>query len=364
LDSAVAKQLFERGVAAAAKRDWELATGLFEESLRHAEHRATRFNLVVANDELGRSLEVVRHAWAFLDLPGTESRPEARAQVRELMEQATRALAVLNIEALQGIAELSADGRPLQVVHGPLFYLLPGPHVLRTSEPGQPDRIVELTLEAGQAGNWPAPPARANPAMEESSPRHKSTASTQLAPIPRKALVALRGQKLATARYRAAWALGGVGATSGIASVALYAAAKLRGETLVREGWTAPGYPRDADRYGMLKNAVAPLALAGGALMAGAIILGPHAAERTSLAWGVAAIVSGAALAGLGAFWLAQGPSPLIEGTHVQSPVIQAGCLWLGASLPLLTYGSKWAIARARNRSFARETFALPSVNW
>src|SRR5689334_18648551 len=89
-DPVAAKQLFEQGVAAAANKDWEVAAGLFDESLRRAEHPATRFNLLLANDELGRSLEVVRHAWAFLDLPETESRPEARVQVRDLLERATR----------------------------------------------------------------------------------------------------------------------------------------------------------------------------------------------------------------------------------------------------------------------------------
>jgi hypothetical protein len=356
-----AKQLFEQGVVAAANKDWAVATGLFEESLRHAEHPATRFNLVLANDELQRSLEVVRHAWAFLDLAETESRPEARVQVRELVERATRALAVLDMEALRDKAELSVDGHPPQVVHGTLVYLLPGAHVLETRRPGQLVQKAELTLEAGQSGDWPNGNTNAS---AESPPTPVPSANAQLAPVRVAAPVEAHTQKLETLRYRAAWTVGGVAAASAVAAVALYAAAKLRGEDLAREGSSAAGYPGNADHYGALKNAVAPLAIGSGVLMAGAIALGPRLTQGKSLGWGVAAIASGAALVGLAGAWFAHGPRPLVEGTPVESPVVQAGCLWLGASLPLMTYGVSLLIARARRRPSAEHSFSPLKVVW
>lgn len=345
-----ARRLFEEGVNAGASKDWELAVQRFEASLQEAEHPAARFNLVLAYAELRRNLDVVRHAWVFLDLPETESRPEARVQVRELLEKATRTLAVLNTERVANEAKLRVDGRPPQVTHGTLVYLPPGSHTLETQRPGQAAAYaVTLSLVAGYFGHWPELPENAAAvAQPRSLVVAKAPVAPPLVPAP------------SSWRYRAAWAVGNLGAVTGVAAVALYAATKLRAEELEHADWSEAGYIDEADRYGRLKLSVAPMALGSGLLMAGALLLGPRIAQSGSLAWGVAALASGVAMVGLGAVWLAHEPRTLIKGVEdVTSPVHQAGYLWIAASLPLIAYGLTVVIARARQRTMTADS-ALP----
>ncbi len=358
----VARRLFAEGVAAAASQHWEVAADIFEESLRHAEHPATRFNLVLTSAELHRPLDVLRNAAVFLDLPETDSRPETRLRVRELMTEATRALAVLDIAMQPKSAELSVDGRPPEVLYGGRIYLLPGLHVLATRKPGKAPTQVEQLLEAGQSVAWPelregrvSPEPSSLPASAQQAGAHAAAkASVQ-------EVATTRSERR---RFRTAWAIGGLAAVSGAASVALYAATKVLGEELARKGAAAAGYPSSADRYRTLQYTVAPLALTSGVLMAGAIALGPRLTRGVSLGWGVGGIASGIALAGLSAVWLAREPQPLVAHTPVQRPYVQAGCLWLGASLPLLSYGLILLIERARGRPLPVQSLLPLKVSW
>jgi hypothetical protein len=114
-----------------------------------------------------------------------------------------------------------------------------------------------------------------------------------------------------------------------------------------------PGFLTAADRYLALKNAVAPLAIVGGSLMAESIPVGPRSARWGSRGWAIASLGVAAALLGTGLVLLVREPDE-IGRTRLGQPDRQAGALLIGVGLPLASYGITFYGFRARTRSSER----------
>ena len=150
-----AKALFERGVALSQEQRWAEAAAHFERSVQLADRASTRFNLVRAYSALGRSLDVARHALAFLALPPEPRRADARKEVEQSLQTASRDLSILTIHALPPDGLLLVDGAATLVRDALRLYLLPGAHRLELRVDDAPPEVTDVELGAGQTMVWP-----------------------------------------------------------------------------------------------------------------------------------------------------------------------------------------------------------------
>jgi hypothetical protein len=334
-DDALARERFEQGVRAASEGRWEEAKQFLEASLRESDVPATRYNLIVANQQLGSPLELVRHALAFLAAPSSPAQAELRGSVQELLDAATSALAVVSIEALPPDAQLTIDGSAPAVLHAGRAYLVPGRHRFELRRANASIEAAEADLAAGDTVPWPRAPAPAAlPPPVEEAPQ-VAPSEPHAPPLPR------------SVRPRAsAWGLGIAGAISGLTAIGLYAAAEYRGRQLPESDMAADGYVPAADRYSRLKYTIMPFAFLGGALLASAVAADTAHARRGSMAWAIASLGFGAAMLVAGAVLVAVKPPALVEDTDLRTLSRERGSLLLSGSFPLISYGVTFSIGR------------------
>jgi hypothetical protein len=333
------KRTFEEGIAAAQEQRWDDARVHFETSLAQADKPATRFNLLLVSKQLDQPLEVARHALAFLTLPAQLEHAAARAHARELLAQAIGRLATLTTDALPHALELYVDGVSPRAREPSKVYVMPGAHRLEAKRDGVLMGASSVELAAGQVTAWPHPPEQVLPTAELISPPpqhvdHYSPTSPN------------RSER---ARTRFAWAFGGMGAAIQLSALGVYLGAVHRAEQFGERDLFQPGVVEARDDSLRLQDAVAPLALTGGMLMAAAIATGPRATRTGSLGWSLGALASGSIMAGSG-LALAVSKAPTVPGGRLPQPTRQAGYLLATSALPLLVYGVGFLTTRQRDR--------------
>lgn len=356
-DELQARELFSAGVQAILARNWPEAVRLLEASLAHKDKPACRFNLVVANRELHRPLEVARHAIAFLATVEGRSHSEEALEIRAFLAAALRELVTLQVEGLPLGAQLKIDDRPPRVTDGSRIYELPGLHRLELWVGERQLESIEIELDAGVVQSWPRVRAVREPAAAEASAA-QSTASHESPDAPSGMVGPVQPRVAdppsadappmlsAPTKKKLAWTLGLTGAVTGLAAFVSYGYAARRAGEL--QGWnpSETGYTTAADRYSRVQTSVMPLALASGALMAAATPFVAHK-PRAALTVSIAALVAGVAAASVGTVLMVRTPKTLIEGTDLTGPSREAGSLFLGVALPLLTYGARLQFERS-----------------
>lgn len=362
-DDAVARQHFEAGVEASEASRWEDAVQSFEVSLSERDRPATRFNLILAHEQLKHPLEVVRHALAFLAQESVPGREDARERATMLLNQAKREVASLSTVALPADSRLEVDGNPPSVVRAGRVYLLPGVHHLELLLVGGARETNDVALSAGQELSWPRSdvgtpsPVASTTERSKVPPRHQAAQTADL-----------RAGEVSLARFRlrAAWVAGPVGAGLALAAGACLLISDQRGDRLAKddiEGARRPGYFGRLNRYWSSVDAIMPLALAGGVLMASAVLLGPRFVPRGSFSTSIASIFAGIAALGFGIYWLAREPARLISTTDIDRPSREAGSLLLSAALPLLAYGITFPLVR-REKARVGLGLAAARIAW
>jgi hypothetical protein len=349
-DDVPGRRSFEEGVAAAAEQHWQAACQHFEASLAEADKPATRFNLILANHELQRPLEVVRHALAFLAYPEQPEHAAAKARARELLELVTKQLAVLTTDSLPESAELSVDGAAPSVKEQHRVYVAPGLHHLEARLGRELFEAIEIHLAAGQVTPWPRQGrSRSTPRVVQLTPPSPPAALVLelAAPPPSPPL-----------RTRLAWTMGSMGAAIQLSALGAYLGTLHRANEFMRRDLFEPGVERTRDRYLRLQRAIAPLALVGGALMASAVAVGARSTRAGSLAWPISALVAGSAMLGAGLALVLREPARL-QGGDLREPTRQGSSLLAAGALPLFTYGIGCLHVRKRARP-GRNLAALP----
>lgn len=355
------KQSFEDGVAAAQAQRWQEARSHFEASLVQTDKPATRFNLVLANEQLDQPLEILRHALAFLALPEQSEHAAARTRARELVARSTARVAVLTTDGLSAPLELQVDGAPAVAFADGRIYLAPGPHRLETKHAGATLGASVVELTAGQVAAWPQPEVSAPepPVRVEEPPPTASHAAASTWDADAGA-ISLRSERT---RTPIAWALGSMGAASYLSALGVFLGALHRADEFGERDLFQPGVREARDDSLRLQNAVLPLALTGGGLMAGAIATGAHSRRAGSLAWSIGSIAAGSGMAAAGLAISLHEPPP-VPDTNLPMPTRQVGYLLASSALPLLTYGIGFLLTYRRER--ARQVTALFSsgVRW
>jgi hypothetical protein len=362
-DDVVAKKLFDEGVAATNEARWQDAARLFSESLRERDRPATRFNLILSYWELKMPLELARQALAFLSRPEPDSQRGARARAAELLDWASRQLATLDISDVPASAQLSVDGEELPRVMTLRAYAQPGVHRLEARF--GPDLVeeVELELFAGETRPWPRT-ARKVAVAPVSDASHADTLSVSVrvpSPPPHKPAV-----RKTSWRRPTTYALAAVGAALALSAAGCWWLAEARANHIAHAGEQGAGdsdHVHDVDRYLRAANAVAPLALSAGVLMSAAVVLDERLLRRGTTAWSIISLGLGAALLGLGSYWLIKPPSNVLEGTDIRRPSRQGGALLFSLSLPFLTYGIASPISRRRGTVLGLHRF-LRGATW
>jgi hypothetical protein len=90
--------------------------------LAQEDRPGTRFNLVMAYLELGRPLDVARHAVAFLRFPPEPHRAEARQKVEGALDSVRRELSRLNFNTLPEGSQVRVDGAEVLVRDGSCIF--------------------------------------------------------------------------------------------------------------------------------------------------------------------------------------------------------------------------------------------------
>jgi hypothetical protein len=365
-DEARARQQFELGVAAIDANRWEDAAKLLEASLADEERAATRFNLILAYHELGRPLEVARHALHFLSAAMAPGKESSRAKAEELLARALRELAILDTSLLPAGSALQIDAAPPALTAGASIYLLPGTHRLRLQLAEGRSEQGEVTLSAGESRSWP----RSAPALEPPAPPAVVTVSVK--PARRHAEArspepVARDNSLASARTYAAPAMAGLGVALALAASGCLWLSQVRANDLARsgvEGSEKRGYVSASERYHRGLDAVIPLAFVGGALMAGAVVTSTRLTQRGSFAWSIASVVAGGALLVAGTFLLARDPGDVVPGTGMERPARSAGSLLAAAGLPFTTYGVVFLVTNKRRVQLDLTGLANARLRW
>jgi hypothetical protein len=348
-DDVLARERFEQGVRAASDGRWLEAKQHLEASLRESDKPATRYNLIVANQQLGSPLELVRHALAFLAAPPSAAQAELGASVQELLDAATPALAVVLIDALPADAQLLIDGAAPALLHEGRIYLAPGLHRFELRRANASVETAEADVTAGQTAQWPrAPPPAALPAApaEDGPKAALPAAPVEDGPKAARTVPPVAPEPPPFRTRTSVRALAIAGAISGVTAIALYVAAEHRGRPLPDSDLESAGYARSAERYSRLKYTIMPFAFLSGALLASAVVADTMRARRGSMAWAVASLVLGGALLVTGGVLLALNPAPLVDGTGLETLSRERGSLLLSASFPLIGYGVTFSIGR------------------
>jgi hypothetical protein len=340
-----AKQLFDDGVRAVAAGRTATACALFEASLAEADRPATRFNLALANSQLGRPLEVARHALALRAGDARALPPDAVQRTQELLDAAQRELAILDTSALPAEDVLRIDGSAALVVHAARVYVTPGRHRLELTHADQ-TTSVELELAADQITPWPQPVAAEPQDAVPLTVARDASADARLpvaAPVPPGAEAARTGPRL---RRTLSLSTAALGTALSLSAWACYIRVERVGSDLSRRDPMGEGFVSDASAYWRLQRAILPIAFTGGVLMAAAVAVRER--ELSSFGWALSAVAAAGVVLTAGAVLLARSPEPLIEQTEYREPSRQLGGLLVSSGLPLLTYGIRGLVRHRR----------------
>jgi hypothetical protein len=363
-DDVLAREQFEIGVAAADENRWSDAVAHLEASIAQSDRAATRYNLVLAHDRLGHSLEVVHHGLAFLAKPDEVERTEARVKVQELVAQAKSQLAALDTEALASGTVLFVDGGPPLAREQSQVFVLAGAHRIEVRAPGRAPDVSEQSLVAGQVLRL-LPPAALLPPPAPDRVSERTITRAELSEHVRKPT---RDDPVSSLpRQRAAWALASVGAAAFVAGVACLGLSYARANRLRSggvEGTELSGYLDASGRYQRSLNTVIPLAFASAGLMSVAVGLGEKVVRRRNLTFMVVSLVAASVLFGAGAFLLARDPGAVVAMTGLDMPSRQLGGLLFAAGLPLATYVVGLAIRNDRRHARAQVSLSGARVAW
>jgi hypothetical protein len=355
-----AKRLFDEGILAAQAKHWDEARLHFEASLAEADKPATRFNLVLVNEQLGRPLGLAHHALAFLAMSQQHEHAAARARARELLTRAISQLATLTTDRLPAELELHVDGAKPVASNQSEIYLEPGSHHLQATRNGALISATDVELVAGEVTAWPQPD------VGTAAAEHMADASTTT-PLPHEqvpvAELHISSLPRESARTPVAWTLGTMGAALQLSALGVYFGALHRAEEFSERDVFQPGVDEARDDSLRLQDAVLPIALTGGALMAAAIITGRRSIRTGSLGWSIAALTLGSALAG-GGLALAFREPPALPGSELPEPTRQAGYLLVSSALPLLAYGVGFLVAGKRDRRRSTRARLRLGVHW
>jgi hypothetical protein len=340
---AEARRLFEEGLALSETNQWAEAADRFERSLSLADRPAARFNLVNAYVELGRPLDVARHAVAFLSLPAEPHRAEARASVEASLGEAARQLAVLSTQSVPGGCVLLVDGQAPAVRDATRVFVSPGLHRLEARIPGAAAEVIELHVAGGQELPWPrqghVAPSAATPLASLAEPPAPTVTPVAVAP----AVSDLPDPGQPAWRSRLSIATGTLGAITELTAVGVYALTLRRANELSRLGARGHGYITGSYDYYGSRDAIAPLAIAGGVLMAQAMATGPRSSRWGSRTTAVIGLAAGAGLLAVGAMLLIRSPD-LLENTGVEAPTRQLGALLVSGAGPFISYGTSFLV--------------------
>lgn len=369
-DDQRAQQLFDQGVAAALRHDWMDAAQKLEASLQESDRAGTHFNLVLVYEAMHRPFDLVRHALAFLATPSTEGRAAARRRTEELLADAADQVATIDLSGAPEPVSLRAEGDVVPLESGSRRFAPPGR--LRVEVVSASGVLkAEVTLQPGTALSWaeiasqlaPAAPPRQLVVVPETSalsPQPLAIAP----PIPARPDV---DATVAQRRTSAAWVIGVLGAAFVAAAGTCAAIAVVRGNQLAdrgTQGEVRRGYLSAVERYQSVRDAVLPLALTGGMLMAGAIPLGGRIARRGSRAGAITALTSGVALVGVGTYFSIRKPGSLVETAGVARTTRGWGALLIAAGLPLATFGATFTLGPRRSVRVALHGAIDLSVTW
>jgi hypothetical protein len=347
-----AKSLFEEGIALSQTGAWLDAAERFERSLALADRPATRINLVHAYAKLGRPLDLARHAIAFMELPAEPRRAEARAEAEQALMEASRSLARLSTDALPAEAVLLVDGKAPTARDSAYVYVLPGTHRLELLVSTQPSETDEVSLSAGETHPWPRNPP---PVADKASAAEPIVPAVQhvaevAAPTGPRIDTGSSAQPETWTRWRTRLAVttGTLGASLALTSVATYALALHRARQIEDSGPFARGFLTDSNDYLRASNSVAPLAAAGGLLMAAAVATGPRSSRWGNRLTATGALTAGALLLGTAVFIIVRKPES-VGDANLDMPSRQLGSVIAAFGAPLVSYGISFFVHRRRD---------------
>jgi hypothetical protein len=143
------EKLYNAGVAAAGKKQWEKARSLFEEAFKLKPVPQIAANLGNTELELGRAREAAEHFEYFLREDKAAKRTDREA-VQALLERATAKIGTLQVTVDVEGAEVLIDGRT--VGKSPLaapIYVDPGSYTIEARAPGRTPASQQAALAAG-----------------------------------------------------------------------------------------------------------------------------------------------------------------------------------------------------------------------
>lgn len=179
-----AHALFQAGVRAAMRGEWQPAADAFTASADLVPRPSTLYNLALAQQELGQRIEATETLNRYLDVTAshTEAHDESddaaqaqRSQVQALRSELTAQLASLTVRPSPSGATLQLNHEPLEG-HKPRW-LEPGDYHLTASAPGHVTAERQTALHAGEVRTLDitlAPAPQPGPTRPTAAPLHPS----------------------------------------------------------------------------------------------------------------------------------------------------------------------------------------------
>ncbi|MDC3960487.1 PEGA domain-containing protein [Polyangium jinanense] len=143
------KQLYDVGIKAAEKGQWEKARASFEEAFKLDPRPKIAVNLGNAELELGRYRDAAEHLEYFLR-NDTSGNAAARQPVQQLLDKATAQIGTLRVTVDVKGAEVLVDGRSVgqAPVERPIF-VEPGSYTIEARSPEKTPVSQKVALAAG-----------------------------------------------------------------------------------------------------------------------------------------------------------------------------------------------------------------------
>lgn len=149
--TALARQHFERGYAAAQRGELEVAVAEFEGAYAASPNSSVLFNLGQAYASAGRAVDAVQTLERYLELGGTAIPAERRTQVEALITYHSRSLGDLALEVAPAGAEVTLDGRNVGTAPFAAPLRVPrGTHTVVVTLPGYERRLESFEARAGE----------------------------------------------------------------------------------------------------------------------------------------------------------------------------------------------------------------------
>ena len=323
-----ALELFERGLDEASRGAWPDAAASFERSCALVERPGTIFNLILAYDELGRPLSVLRMIQRFMKISDPVRHGAERQQLLQVEARVYGQLARVEPALDSPQATLMVDNEePVFANDAKVVLLAPGRREVAIQAPGYVPQIRLLDVRAGDFVRLSVQLARV------AEPRSLLFLSVS----PPATLSREPQQPSSRWRRRTASALLLTGALVWIGAVAADAVAVRRAAGLAERDPEASGYLTASDRYVQARRAVGPLAFGAGAIMASGAVMDdgrlPRAAGWTALFAGIAIVAVGAAA------WVA--PPEHIARSPLPEPSREHGMVLTTIAVPAIVWGAR-----------------------